>query len=100
MSFGFGFLTITQLLRKCSMSGTNAHKLPEVVRRHYIKDMTQKRENHSNAFEAKELRFALPYGHLAAKEWGNPNGLPVLAVHGWYDFNIEFHLISAKLNDR
>ncbi|RWS28002.1 serine hydrolase-like protein [Leptotrombidium deliense] len=32
-----------------------------------------------------EFRIPTPYGHIAAVEYGDPNGHPVLAVHGWKD---------------
>ncbi|RWS13415.1 serine hydrolase-like protein [Dinothrombium tinctorium] len=36
-------------------------------------------------YPANEIRIAVPWGHIAAKEYGNPSGLPVLAIHGWLD---------------
>ena len=28
------------------------------------------------------VTLPVPWGHIAAKAWGNPTGKPVLAVHG------------------
>ena len=83
------------------MSVINSNKLPEVTRNPYLRQMSQKFHK-KNSVEAKELKFALPYGHLAAKEWGDPNGLAVLAVHGWYAYFIYYiySLITTFRSDR
>ncbi|XP_078286575.1 serine hydrolase-like protein [Rhinoraja longicauda] len=33
----------------------------------------------------RELRVTVPWGHIAAKTWGNADGWPVLCLHGWAD---------------
>ncbi|KAH0616824.1 hypothetical protein JD844_028238 [Phrynosoma platyrhinos] len=32
-----------------------------------------------------ELKFLVPWGHIAAKAWGSPQSRPVLCLHGWLD---------------
>jgi len=30
------------------------------------------------------VSFPVPWGHIAGREWGDPTGTPVLALHGEY----------------
>ncbi len=65
-----GLVALRKLIR--STISMNPHKLPQVFQRYYSKDMNKNiNYNKSNLIEANELRFPLPYGQLAAKEWGN-----------------------------
>ena len=42
-----------------------------------------------------EIRFSLPHIEVAGKVWGEPGGLPVIALHGWLDNSLTFVKISA-----
>ena len=40
------------------------------------------------SFNVAAVSFPVPWGHIAGKEWGDPHGTPVLALHGmlYHDF--------------
>ncbi|HEX6997385.1 MAG TPA: alpha/beta fold hydrolase [Gammaproteobacteria bacterium] len=44
-----------------------------------------------------ERRFDVAGLELAAQEWGAPDGVPVLAVHGWLDNSGSFDLLAPLL---
>jgi pimeloyl-ACP methyl ester carboxylesterase len=46
---------------------------------------------------AVERRFALPGLTLAASEWGEPGGVPLLAAHGWLDSAASFDRLAPLL---
>lgn len=50
-----------------------------------------------NTSGPKELQFELPSLTIAAKQWGNPKGLPLLALHGWLDNANSFDRIAPLL---
>ena len=35
--------------------------------------------------ECREIQIPVPWGHIAGKEWGNEDGEPWIALHGWLD---------------
>ncbi len=47
----------------------------------------------------RELRFDVNGMHFSAQEWGAPDHLPVLALHGWLDNSASFFALAPKLKN-
>ncbi|KAF4526753.1 hypothetical protein B566_EDAN015100 [Ephemera danica] len=51
----------------------------------------------SMALEAAEIQIPMPWGHVAAKAWGHPDGLPIIGVHGLQDNAATFDRLAPLL---
>jgi pimeloyl-ACP methyl ester carboxylesterase len=47
----------------------------------------------------QEIRLKTPHLEMAALQWGNPAGIPVLALHGWLDNANSFLPMAPQLAD-
>ena len=47
--------------------------------------------------QPKELSIQTPHLTVAALEWGDPDGIPVIAVHGWLDNAASFTPMANRL---
>ncbi|MDX2436169.1 MAG: alpha/beta hydrolase [Acidobacteriota bacterium] len=46
---------------------------------------------------ARDIELQLPHIRIAAREWGDPDGEPVLAIHGWLDNAASFDTLAPML---
>ncbi len=47
-----------------------------------------------------ERTIQIPWGAIAVKEWGDPSGTPVLALHGWLDNLGSFETLAPLLAEK
>lgn len=53
----------------------------------------------SVVFNGEPVSFQLEHVTLAGKRWGNPDGIPVIALHGWLDNCLSFDLLAPLLKN-
>ncbi len=46
----------------------------------------------------RDIEIQTRYLRIAAKQWGDPDGIPVLALHGWLDNAASFDMLAPRLN--
>lgn len=50
------------------------------------------------SLKSKDLLIPVCYGYLHAKDWGHPDGVPVLAIHDWLDNCASFEPLLPLLD--
>lgn len=51
------------------------------------------------SIEAEEIEIKTPYFRFAAKRWGDPDGTPILGLHGWLDNAATFDRLAPLFPD-
>lgn len=55
--------------------------------------------SHSSHHAFRELTLDIQGNTIAARQWGNPDGAPVLALHGWLDNCASFDAMAPFLSE-
>merc|ERR1719510_1131680 len=81
---------IFKVIKRCSKfnCNTNCHSLYCRINKHSMKLFVIRhigRRMMSSKSIVKEIQIPVPWGHIAGKEWGNSDGEPWIALHGWLD---------------
>ena len=50
--------------------------------------------------DAKEWAMTADGLRYAGLEWGNPDGYPIIALHGWLDNALSFSVLAPRLKAR
>ncbi len=50
-------------------------------------------------YHGEPLTIDIGHVTIAAKQWGNPNGKPIIALHGWLDNAASFDFLAPELSD-
>jgi pimeloyl-ACP methyl ester carboxylesterase len=58
-----------------------------------------KQAKHTVSIVAEEMEIKTPHFRFAAKRWGDPDGTPILGLHGWLDNAATFDRLAPLLPD-
>lgn len=59
--------------------------------------ISQRLLSSSGVFPIEEIQVPMPWGHVCVKRWGNPDGIPILALHGLQDNAASFDTLAPML---
>ena len=64
-----------------------------------VADLSSMRDTSPNPITPREITLNVQGNTVAARQWGNPQGVPVLALHGWLDNCASFNAMAPFLPD-